>query len=164
MVFSYFYGSTNPFVHRVCHVNSFQAVCFFSSGSNHFNIRKIISRFPNLVRFIRPQVAFVSRPPTLFLQGPRFLNQVSIYSCEVSFTLFNQCSYPVIIMKLARNFKFVILCYFLLRWIQFKLSVLIISLSLFQMFFHVGAPLNCSPLSILIRSAQDISEESSSHS
>ena len=32
------------------------------------------------------------------------------------------------------------------------------------MFFHVGAPLNCSPLSILIRSAQDISEDLCFHS
>ena len=56
----------------------FQPTCSFSSGSDHFNIRKIISQFPNVVRFIRPQVAFVF-PPTLFLQGLGFLNQVSFF-------------------------------------------------------------------------------------
>ena len=31
--------------HWVCHVNSFQSVCSSSSGSEHFNIRKINSKF-----------------------------------------------------------------------------------------------------------------------
>ena len=54
---------------------------------------------------------------------------------------------------------------FILRWIQFKLSVLIISLSSFQMLSHAVAPLNLSPLAIrLFRSAGDISEGSSCHS
>lgn len=37
-------------------------------------------------------------------------------------------------------------------------------LSSFQMLSHAGAPRNCSPLSILIRSAQDILEDSCFHS
>ena len=53
---------------------------------------------------------------------------------------------------------------FILRWIQFKLSVLIISLSSFQMLSHAGASHNRSPLSIRIRSAKDISEDSCFHS
>ncbi len=54
---------------------------------------------------------------------------------------------------------------FILRWIQFKLSVLIIFLSLLQMLFHTGAPLNLSLLAIhLFWSAEDILEGSSFHS
>ena len=57
----------------------FQPACFSSSGSDHFNIRKINSKlFLNGVCFIRPQVAFVFPPTPLFLQGFGFLNQVSI--------------------------------------------------------------------------------------
>ena len=40
----------------------FQPVCFSSSGSDHFNICKITSGFPNVVCFIRLQVAFVFQP------------------------------------------------------------------------------------------------------
>ena len=53
---------------------------------------------------------------------------------------------------------------FLLWWIQFKLSVLITFLSLFQMLFLAGAPLNRSSLFIHIRSAEDISKDPSFHS
>ena len=54
---------------------------------------------------------------------------------------------------------------FLLRWIQFKLSVLIIFLSLCQMLSHAGAPLNLSLLAIhLFWSAEDISEDLCFHS
>ena len=104
-VFSYFYGSTNPFVHRVCHVNSFQPVCFFSSGSDHFNIRKIISQFPNVICFIRPKLSLFSRPPTLFLQGLRFLNQVSILLMRSLSIVFRQYSYPVILRKILTELQ-----------------------------------------------------------
>ena len=53
---------------------------------------------------------------------------------------------------------------FPLRWIQVKFSVLIIFPSLFQVFSYAGGPLNRSPLSIRIRSAEDISKESCFHS
>ena len=44
-----------------------------------------VSVLLNAICFIHLQVVFVfSRPPTLFLQGIRCLNQVSFYSCEVS--------------------------------------------------------------------------------
>ena len=43
-------------------------------------------------------------------------------------------------------------------------ALLITSFSSFQMFSHADAPLNRSSLSIHIRSAEDISEDSSFHS
>ena len=45
--------------HRGRHVNSFRPVCFSSSGSEHFNIRKINSKFSQRDPFHLPQVAFV---------------------------------------------------------------------------------------------------------
>ena len=55
--------------------------------------------------------------------------------------------------------------FFLLWWIQFKLSVLIVFLSSFQMLSHVGASLNHPPLAIhVIWSAKDIPEDSSFYS
>src|SRR4051812_7214474 len=54
---------------------------------------------------------------------------------------------------------------FLLRWIQFKLSVLIIFLLSFQVLSYAGVSLNYSPLAIqLFWSAEDISEDSCFHS
>ena len=82
------------------------------------------------------------------------------------FTLFNQCSYPVIITKLARSFKFVILCYFSspVDLIQ-DFGVDLIPFPLFTMLSHSGAPINHSPLAIhLFRSVEDISGDSCFHS
>ena len=58
------------------------------------------------------QIVFVfpTLPPFVFLQGFRFLNQVSILFMWSLFILFNQCSYPVILMKML--YKFIILHYF----------------------------------------------------
>ena len=54
---------------------------------------------------------------------------------------------------------------FLLRWIQFKLSVLIIFLFSFLMLSHADAPLNHSLLPIhLFWSAEDISQDLCFHS
>ena len=67
-VFSYFYGSTNPFDHRDCHVNSFQPVCFSSSGSDHFNICEINSKFSQRYPF-HPSpscLCFPALPPFFF--------------------------------------------------------------------------------------------------
>ena len=49
-------------VHRDCHVNSFQPVCFSSSGSDHFNICKINSKFSHRCLFHPSQVAFLFPP------------------------------------------------------------------------------------------------------
>ena len=70
---------------KIVFVNPFQPVCFSSSGSEHFNIRKIQSQLPQRCRFLPSQVVFIF-PPTnpFFLQGTRFLIQVSILLMEVS--------------------------------------------------------------------------------
>ena len=70
--------------------------------------RSILS-FLNGIHSICPKLPLFSRPPTLFLQGFRFLNHVSILWMWSFSILFNQCSYPVIIMKMVRSFKFIIL-------------------------------------------------------
>ena len=88
------------------------------------------------------------------------------YGCEVS-PFF---SINVLIWwfsgRCSGSFKFIILhSRILFRWIQLKLSVLIIALSSFQMLSHAGISLNHSPLAIqLFRSAEDISEDSCFHS
>ena len=68
--------------------------------------RSILNSFQRCL-FRPSQVVFVFRPPTPFLQGLRFLNQVSILFMWSLFILFNQCSYPVVLMKML--YKFVIL-------------------------------------------------------
>ena len=66
------------------------------------------------VCFIHPKLSLFSRPPTLFLQGLRFLNHVSFYLWEVS----SFFSFNVLIrwfpMKMLNSFKFIILhcCFF----------------------------------------------------
>ena len=109
-VFSYFYGSTNPFDHWGCHVNSFPtgALLFEMIPSFSPSARSFLN-FLNGVCFIRPKLPLFSRPPTLFLQGLGFLNQVSIYSCEVS-SLFS-INVPIrwSLVKMLTSFKFIIL-------------------------------------------------------
>ena len=46
-----------------------------------------------------------SRPPTLFLQGLKFLNRVSILLMGSLSILFRQCSYPVILMKILMELQ-----------------------------------------------------------
>ena len=59
--------------HRDCHVNSFQPVCFFSSGSDHFNIRKITSQFSQRCLFHPSQVVFVFLPSHPFFFKDSFI-------------------------------------------------------------------------------------------
>ena len=68
-VFSYFYGSTNPFDHRVCHVNSFPtgALLFKMNPSFSPSARSILS-FLNGVCFVHPKLSLFSHPPTLFFK------------------------------------------------------------------------------------------------
>ena len=119
--------------------------------------------FVNDVCFICPKLPLFSRPATLFLQGHIFLNSLSILWMWSLSILFCQCSYPVILKKILTELQVHHSSFsFLLRWIQFKLSVLIISLSSCQMLSHAGAPLNHSLLAIhLSWSVEDISEDSS---
>ena len=71
---------------RDCHITPFQPVCLSLSGSDHFNSSKINSQFFStvFVSAVSKLPLFFSHRPSLFLQGFRFLNQVSFYSCEVS--------------------------------------------------------------------------------
>ena len=86
----------------------FQPACFSSSGSDHFNIRKpkyqffstvFVSSVSKLPLFFPPSLPFV------FLQGLRFLLQVSILLMGSFSILFRQCSYPVILMKILMELQ-----------------------------------------------------------
>ena len=109
------------------------------------SVRSILS-FLNDVCFIHPKLPLFSCPPTLFFKDSDF-----------------SIKYPFIDGKPLHPFPSMFLSgdsqedtngassssfSFLLRWIQFKFSVLITFLSLFQMFSHAGAPLNHPPLAI----------------
>ena len=138
-------------------------MCLSSSGSVHVNICKIIYHF-----FSTVFVSFVSKlplffPPSLpfvFLQGLRFLLQVSILLMGSFSILFRQCSYPVILMKILMELQ--------VRHSSFfsspvdLIQALVLSILLFfffQCFSYAGAPLNHPSLAIkLFRSAQDISK------
>ena len=117
------------------------------------------------VSFI-PSCLCFSPPSHPFLQGLIYFNQVSIYSCEVTSLFSINVLIRWSLVKMLTSFKFIILhSRILLRWIQFKLSVLIIFLSSCQMLSHAGAPLNHSPLAIhLFQSVEDISEDLCFHS
>ena len=136
----------------------FQPVCFSSSGSDHFNIRKINYQFFSTV-FVSSvsKLPLFSRPPTLFLQGLRFLNHVSFYLWEVS----SFFSFNVLIrwfpMKMLNSFKFIILRSFssLVDPIQaFSVDHI---LFLGSSVFPARSPL----ASLSFRSVQDISGDSS---
>ena len=78
--------------------------------------------FPTLFVSSVLKLPLFSHPPTLFLQGLRFLNQVSFLLMRSLFILFFQCSYPVISHEdtngALTSSLFVL---FLLQWIKFKL-------------------------------------------
>ena len=107
-------------VHRDCHVNPFQPACLSSSGSDHFNIRKITSQFSQRCLFHpSPSCLCFSRPPTLVSPRTHISHSSIILLMWSLFVLFSQCSYPVILMKMLH--KFIILHSFHLRWIQVKI-------------------------------------------
>ena len=91
--------------HRVCHVNPFQPVCFSSTGSDHFNIRKTNYQFFSTVFASSVPSCLCFPTPTLFLQGLRFLIQLSILLMGSLSILFRQCSYPVISHEDAQQFQ-----------------------------------------------------------
>ena len=79
-----------------------------SSGFDHFNFRKInyhffstvfVSSVSKLPLFFPPSLPFV------FLQGLRFLIQVSILLLGSFSILFRQCSYPVILKKILTELQ-----------------------------------------------------------
>ena len=96
---------------RDCHANLVQPVCLSSSGSDHVNIRKINYQFFStlFVSFV-PNCLCFYRPPTLFPQGLRCLNQASILWIWSLPILFRQYSYPVVLVKML--YTFIILNFF----------------------------------------------------
>ena len=84
-VFSYFYGSTNPSwsLRLSCQLFSNRCASLQVDPNISTFARSILS-FLNGIHSICPKLPLFSRPPTLFLQGLIYVNQVSIYSCEVS--------------------------------------------------------------------------------
>ena len=153
--------------YRDCHANSFQPTCSFSSGSDHFNIREINSQFFAMVfaSSVPSCLCFPTLPPSFFKDSD-FLIMYPSYGCEVS-PFF---SINVLIWwfsgRCSGIFKVIILhSRILFRWIQFKLQVLILSPSPFQVLSYDGVSLNLSPLAILLfRSVEDISGDSCFHS
>ena len=112
--------------HRVCHVNPFYRRASLQVDPIISTSARSSISSPQRCCFIRLQVAFVfpTLPPFCFLQGLRFLLQVSILLMGSFSILFRQCSYPVILMKIltelqVRHSSLILL----LRWIQFKLCI-----------------------------------------
>ena len=145
----------------------FQPACFLFKWIQSFSTsaKSILSSL-NGVCFIRPQVAIVFPPSHPFLQGLIYFNQVSIYSCEVTSPFSINVLIRWSLVKML--YKFIIIRSFLIRWIQFKLSVLIISLPfvshIFPCEFIIQGSLIYSPLPVHIRSVEDISEDTCFHS
>ena len=136
-------------------------MCLSSSGSVHVNICKIIYHFFSTVFVSSVSKLPLFFPPSLpfvFLQGLRFLLQVSILLMGSFSILFRQYSYPVILMKILMELQ--------VRHSSFfsspvdLIQALVLSILLFfQCFSYAGAPLNHPSLAIkLFRSAQDISK------
>ena len=117
------------------------------------------------VSFI-PSCLCFSPPSYPFLQGLRYLNQVSIL-WMLSFSILLPSMFLSGDSQEYTNGASSSLFFvsFPLRWIQFKLSIFIIFLSLFLMLSHADAPLNHSLLPIhLFWSAEDISQDLCFHS
>ena len=146
--------------HRGRHVNSFSTgVLLFKWIRSFQHPQDQVSVLLNGVCFIRLQVAFVfpAHPPFFFKDSDflikyPFIHVKSLHSFRSMFWSGDsswRCS------RASSSSSFVL---FLLRWIHFKISVLIIFLSSCQMLSHAGAPLNHPLLAIhLFRSAEDIS-------
>ena len=152
--------------HRGRHVNSFPTGAFsLQVDPIIFNIREINSKLFSMV-FVSsaPRCLCFSRPPTLFLQGLRFLNQVSFLLMRSLFILFFQCSHPVISHEDTNGASS---SSFFVSFIfpgGFKSSFVDLTLFLISMPSHTGAPHNNSLLAIhLFRHAQVFSKGSSCH-
>ena len=104
-MFSYFYGSANPFYHRDCHVNSFQPACFSSSGSHHFfpSARSILS-FLNGVCFVHPKLSLFF-PPSLPLFFFKESDVLIRYPFILVKSLFSFSVKPVILMKILTELQ-----------------------------------------------------------
>ena len=85
---SYSFVNTNPSSSSRLSCQSFSPVCFSSSGSDHFNIRKIQSQLSQWCSFHPSQAAFVFLPahPCFFKDSEFFIKYPS-YGCEASLLL-----------------------------------------------------------------------------
>ena len=112
--------------HRVCHLNFFSPVCSSSSGSDHFNISKINYHFFStvFVSSIPSCLCFPALPPFFFFKDSDFL--INYPFIGGSFSILTRW----FSRRCSTSSSFFIL--FLLWWIQFKLSVLIISFPRFK--------------------------------
>lgn len=143
---------------------------FFSKRRASLQVDPIISTFARSILsslqrcLLHPtQVAFVFPPSHPFSSRTQISQPCILYWWEVSsFFSFNvltrwfswRCSSSLSLFVL-----------FLLQWTKFKLSVLIIFPSSFQVFLYVGSSLNHSPFAIqLFRSAKVIPEDSGFYS
>lgn len=139
-------------------------MCFSSSGSDQFNIRKINYQFFSMVfaSSVPNCLCFPTLPP-FFLQGLGFLYQVSFYLCEVS-PFFSFMFLPSDSHEDSDGASSYHYSFFSSLVVSIQ-ALLIISFPHFNVFFHASAPHNLSPLAILLfRSAQEISEDSCFHS
>ena len=137
----------------------FQPACFFSSGSDHFNIRKITSQFSQWCLFHPSQVVFVF-PPTDPSSSRTQISYSSILLLMGSLSIL----FPSIFLsgdshedpKGTSSSSLFIL--FLLWWNQVKLCGSY-PFSSFQIPFLAGAPHIHPLLAIqLFRSAEDVSK------
>ena len=110
-------------------------MCFSSSGSEHFNIRKIQSQLSQQCSFIHPKLSLFFHPPTLVSPRTRIslssIHLIDVKSLHSSPSMFLPGDAHEDFNKVSSSPLFIL---FLLRWNQFKLSVLIIFFSVFQCF------------------------------
>ena len=147
--------------HRGCHVNSFPTGAFLFKWIRSFSTsaRSTLS-FSQWYPFHLPKLPLFSCPLTLFVQGLRFLNQVSILLMWSLSILFHQYSYPVILMKSLTEIQVHHSSFFSFSGglnSSFHVDHILFLVS--NAFPMTGAPHKHSTLAILFfRSAQDISK------
>ena len=159
-MFSYFYGSANPSWSLSCHVNSFSTGVLLLKWIRSFSTsaRSTLS-FLTGVCFIDPKLPLFSRPPTLFLRGLRFLNQVSILLMWSLSILFRQCSYPVILKKILTGLQVIIIRSFSSPMDSIRVFSVDHILFRISMFSHAVAPLNLPRLLFFCSGVLKISQK-----
>ena len=112
----------------------FQLVCFSSSGSDHFNICEIISKFYQRCFFLRPKLPlFFPALPPFFFKDSDFLIKYPSYRWEVSPFFSVNVHIQWFPMKILTELQvYHSLFSYLPRWFQCKLSVLIVSFHRFK--------------------------------
>ena len=150
---------------RVCHVNSFPTdVLFFSSGSDHFNIREINSQFFATV-FIPSApscLCFPALPPFSFKESDvltkyPFIDGKPLHPFPSMFLPGG--SHEDVLQVYHSSF------FFFSGGLNSSLQCWSHSFPCFKCFSHAGVSLNHSPLAFhVFRSVEDISGDSCFHS